>query len=494
MAEKDYQIERHFELWKDHNKQMGRWIFIVLLVAILIPWKVLHPYLMSSIQLTAQVEGLDTAKRNLSGIQNDESLVVKLETQLAEVKKKVADNSWGTPIQKLKKDFRELNRAYGRLIRKNPSEIVEILDSFEPVQMTSQMGQSTALPSDPASQARGQLLNTLAMLDIERSELFTNQSSLTSGSHNLAEFISKEEWETLLDTKIRGIPQQMADRAILNTVNGVYDNAIIPVQTIVEEKVYSRQTDVLRSQIEELKTQLENWKEKNLGQNRWYQTIGSKNSEIFRVTNTLNNWQREFKTNIEAKKADLKTEKATFENKARKANQQIQEIEEKQKSLREQLDSILPAWLNNLIKVEEMFQLYPIALLAIICFLGFKANLLRHHFLVIRQSLIPEKLVVQDPSASSVWTLIYRGPLGTIVTALLYFVITLVFWNLFETGTTLTVSWVANSTEEAWDFIKEDLGLILWLGRTIFLAALIGIATSLFLDWKNQKVFGVEKI
>jgi len=47
MAEKDYQIERHFELWKDHNKQMGRWIFIVLLVAILIPWIVLHPYLMS---------------------------------------------------------------------------------------------------------------------------------------------------------------------------------------------------------------------------------------------------------------------------------------------------------------------------------------------------------------------------------------------------------------------------------------------------------------
>ena len=103
MANKDFQMERHYELWKDHNKQMSRWVFAVLLVAILIPWKVLIPYLDSSTQLVQEREGLEKANDKLSGIKRNEDLVVKLESQLGEVKKKIENNSWGKPIQQLKK-------------------------------------------------------------------------------------------------------------------------------------------------------------------------------------------------------------------------------------------------------------------------------------------------------------------------------------------------------------------------------------------------------
>ena len=75
MANKDFQMERHYELWKDLNKQMSRWVFVVLLVAILIPWKVLIPYLESSAQLVQERENLEKANSKLSGIKRNEDYV-----------------------------------------------------------------------------------------------------------------------------------------------------------------------------------------------------------------------------------------------------------------------------------------------------------------------------------------------------------------------------------------------------------------------------------
>ena len=73
MANKDFQMERHYELWKDLNKEMSRWVFAVLLVAILIPWKVLIPYLESSAQLVQERENLEKANKphNSIGLRPD---------------------------------------------------------------------------------------------------------------------------------------------------------------------------------------------------------------------------------------------------------------------------------------------------------------------------------------------------------------------------------------------------------------------------------------
>ena len=491
MADKDFQMERHYELWKDHNKQMSRWVFAVLLVAILIPWKVLIPYLESSTQLAQEREGLEKANSKLSGIKSNEDLVVKLESQLGEVKKRIENNSWGKPIQQLKKDFRELNRAYRSLRRKDPAEIVSKIYSVVPVQKALQMGQSAPPPTEPNSQ----LLNDLARLNVQREELLANQSPSASSSSTLSFVISREEWKTLLNTKISNLPQKMADRAITETVEGVELHAINPVRGIIGDKDYSGKTAIfekLTGQIEGLETQLRNWKEENLGHNTWFQTLDAKDSEIRRITSTLDRWQRDFQTSIGAKKQMIQEEKSELLIQQVITKAEIKKNEAEQKRLETELKTMLPDWLRGFIDIKEIFQLYPLALIGIIGFLGFKATLLRHHFFVIRQGLIPNSLVEKDTSASSVWTLIYRGPLGTIITGLTYLVIILLFWNLFETGTALTEKWLTYNGEEAWPFIKEQSGFVLWLGRLIFLVGLIGIATSLFLDWKNRSVVGEQ--
>ena len=491
MANKDFQMERHYELWKDLNRQMSRWVFVVLLVAILIPWKVLIPYLESSAQLVQERENLEKANSKLSGIKRNEDLVVKLESQLGEVKKRNDQNSWEKPIQQLKKDFRVLNRAYRRLSRQDPAEIVRKIDSVAPVQMTSQMAQNRPVQAE----ANAQLLNDLASLDIQRDEILANQSPASSSSSTTPNVISKEEWKTLLNTKMSKLPQEMADRAIIDTVKGVELHAINPVRGIIEDKDYSGKNalfEKLTDQMEGLETQLKNWTEENLGHNTWFQTLEAKDSEIRRITSTLDRWQKKFQASIGTKKQMLQGEKSKLLIQQKITRTEINKNEAEQKRLETELETILPNWLSGFIDIKEIFQLYPLALMGIIGFLGFKANLLRHHFFVLRQGLIPGNLVEKDMSTSSVWTLIYRGPLGTTITGLTYLFIILLLWNLFETGTVLTENWLTYYGKEAWPFIKEQLGFVLWMGRLFFLAGLTGIAISLLLDWKNNKLPGEQ--
>ena len=491
MANKDFQMERHYELWKDLNKEMSRWVFAVLLVAILIPWKVLIPYLESSTQLVQERENLEKANTRLSGIKSNEDLIVKLESQLGEVKKRIDDNSWGDPIQQLKKDFRELNSAYGRLSRQDPAEIVRKIDRVAPVQMTSQMAQNRPV----LAETNPRLLNDLASLHIQRDEILANPSPASSSSSTTHKVISKEEWKTLLKTKMSKLPQEMADRAINNTVKAVKLHAINPVRDIIEDKDYSGENTLfekLTDQMEGLETQLRSWIEENLGHNTWFQTLETKNSEINRITRTLDKWQREFQTSIGAIKQVIQVDKSKLLSQQKIIRSEINNNEAEQKRLETELETILPNWLQGFIDIKEIFQLYPLALIGITGFLGFKANLLRHHFFVIRQGLIPKSLVESDASASSVWTLIYRGPLGTAITGLTYLIIILLFWNLFETGTALTEKWLTYNGEEAWPLIKEQSDIVLWMGRLFLLAGLLGIAISLLLDWKNNKSDGEQ--
>ena len=315
------------------------------------------------------------------------------------------------------------------------------IDSVAPVQMTSQMAQNRPIQAE----TNAQLLNDLARFNIQKEEILASQSPVASSSSSTHKVISKEEWKTLLNTKMSKLPQEMADRAIIDTVKGVELHAINPVRGIIEDKDYSGKNalfEKLTEQMEGLETQLKNWTEENLGHNTWFQTLEAKNSEIRRITSTLDRWQQKFQESIGTKKQMIQVEKSKLLTKQKIIRTEINKNDAEQKRLETELETILPNWLRGFIDINEIFQLYPLALMGIIGFLGFKANLLRHHFFVLRQGLIPGNLVEKDMSTSSVWTLIYRGPLGTTITGLTYLFIILLLWNLFETGTALTEKWL----------------------------------------------------
>lgn len=486
MPNKDFQMERHYELWKDHNKQMSRWVFAVILVAVLIPWKVLIPYLESSTNLVIQKASLVSANTQLGEIKNNEVLLASLIRQLGTIKTKIRDGSLGQPIETLKRDFRNLNSSYAFLKDKAPQDFFTSSGGGRSSQMNAQV-----TPNTPGIDAQDfqplEGLRELQMFHIPINALLEEGFS-DPGSRN-PKLLSKAKWQALLKKQLAELPQKMADKAILDTVATVNKHAIEPVREIVGNKELVGKTHVLEKltqQINTLETQVNTWKEKNLGNNQWYQTIRRKGQEIIKITSTIDGFKNEFLVSLEAKKDLIREEKKEYLHAQKDTKKMIQDLEADQQRLELDLKNVLPEWITGFVDIQEIFQLYPLALIGIIGFLGVKANLLRHHFVVLRQGLIPKDLVLQDPSASSIWTLIYRGPWGTLVTVFTYLAITLVFWNLFETGTTLTESWLVNAGEETWESITSHLTFILWLGRIIFFATLIGVGTAIFLDWKNK--------
>lgn len=485
MADKDFQMERHYELWKEHNKQMGRWVFVILFLAIYIPLKGLSPYLKSADDLVFIKEQLEGAEESLSKVSTGEKFLAELETQLGKVKKEIDSNSWVSSIEQLKKDFVRMDDAYSRLQAKTPAQLFEAIPRLTRDRVIQQTGVEISGPlSEDSPEA---VLNMdLIILGIRKEEMRAKTSPQPSFPITP---ISEEEFHALLETKRKEQPQRMADVAIIRTMEAVQTHAVNPVQDLL--KKYEGKTkylEALPALAKILMNDFNIWGKKYIGNKNWYKSVSAKDNEMAKVTATLEKWQETFLKDLNSRKNTVKKEKENFLSQKDQAKSQINDIKKEQTRLEEKMESVFPEWMRGFVDIKEMFQCYPLALLGIICFLGFKANLLRQHYHVIREGLIPKSLVTKDPSASSVWTLIYRGPLGTLVTALTYLVVILFLWNLFEAGINLTATWMARPENNAWPFIENFLTQIQWLGHTIFLATLLAFATILFLDWKNRNV------
>ena len=177
------------------------------------------------------------------------------------------------------------------------------------------------------------------------------------------------------------------------------------------------------------------------GRFEWYATVSAKFSRSDELTRKLSRWNAEADKVLNAQRAAVDHQKQELAADLKRLEQERSTNESERDTLRKRLDTYLPSWLRGLVSPEEMFTFYAPLLLSLAIVVAFKALLVRRHFTFFRDRIYPDHLARRDPSLSSSWTLVYRGPAGTMATAILFLGGTLLLWLVFEWGFALTQRW-----------------------------------------------------
>ena len=149
----------------------------------------------------------------------------------------------------------------------------------------------------------------------------------------------------------------------------------------------------------------------------------------------------------------------------------IEKLDAQQEKLETRMQKLLPEWLQELVSADQMLQLYPLALMGLMAAIGLQAFLVRSHYVVVRSGHESPDLAVQDPAVSSLWTLVYRGPVATVLTAGIYLSALGIVWLYFDGGCRLLRDWLASQPDTGWEFNRMASPGIRFFGHLLFLIA-----------------------
>jgi len=155
--------------------------------------------------------------------------------------------------------------------------------------------------------------------------------------------------------------------------------------------------------------------------------------------------------------------------------------EEAEKTLPEKLDAemnkILPNWISGIITVNQMM-LYPFLIIGIVIYMAIITFELTRHYRIMAKGLNISDATQSDAALSSLWTLTYRGRLGTFKTVAIYVGFVILMWYFYENGFVIFQKW--QNAESNGLLNHTGLNIVLWAGRLILLALLIAIVKKPF--------------
>ena len=147
--------------------------------------------------------------------------------------------------------------------------------------------------------------------------------------------------------------------------------------------------------------EMDRWVREHIGNRNWYETIQRKDRELKELTAFLRERQRAFLALVQEQQRALEPKKQLLEERQQKAQEQATAITKALSELSGKMQKVLPEWLRDLVSPEEMLQVYPVVLLFLVGFVGFKAGLVRHHYRVLCESLKGQGLSSPDWAMSS---------------------------------------------------------------------------------------------
>ena len=165
-----------------------------------------------------------------------------------------------------------------------------------------------------------------------------------------------------------------------------------------------------------LQVVIDDWERQMVGQS-WYRTRERKEQTITELGTTLETIQHEARKllaevlhSVDAARKDAVQSQAELASAIEAERQEIQQA----------LDEAIPAWAEGLMSVERMVPLYPWIMAALAAYLVASALVAAHHYhaMAKAEGWSPEDRC--DPLLTSIWTLTWRGPVGTAVTVLCY--------------------------------------------------------------------------
>lgn len=286
-----------------------------------------------------------------------------------------------------------------------------------------------------------------------------------------------KRYQTMREGYTREQYQQTADNTINTITEGLHDNVLSPLQQSVESLAdESARPQQLIQEINSLNQFIDDWKKNYTGKN-WYRTIGRKDETMYRLTEDINQRLRQFSRVIKNELNVIEQKKTVVDKELGKLNAKIDAESDKLKELDKQLQKILPEWLRGFIKIEQVIQLLPAALLFAVTFVIFLGlSLTRHYRIYIDNQKIGSE-ITRDPGMSSVWTLIFRGFTGTLLTVAAYSLFIVFNWLIFERTMALFLDWLIIDPSHAWLSSLAFWEAFVWIGRAGFALLLVFFIT-----------------
>jgi Fe2+ transport system protein B len=262
--------------------------------------------------------------------------------------------------------------------------------------------------------------------------------------------------------------QEEADKTVSQIGMMVLDLVNRPFEAFIADEHLGRVMPRLANELNDLPGVVDDWTQNNKGK-RWYVTRDQKEATVQALSSDL-----DYQLNIISNAID--SEQPNLENKRKDLKAQIEalvemKVAEKQK-LPEKLDAemkkILPKWIIGIITAEQLM-LYPFLIIGFVIYTFVIAfDLARHYRGMATELDIPD----EDVSAlSSIWTLTYRGRIGTLKTAGIYIGFIVLMWYFFENGFVIYRKYQNTESEMLVNSAVQNIAL--WVGRLVLLSVLI---------------------
>jgi hypothetical protein len=463
MAERDFRFDRHYELWKEQNKQITRWVYGTAIFATIVLLRVLVPYTDSSHKVSAGQAELAGLEAELGAIGAEQQALATLSQRLEAVRAAIDGQPWNAEKRQLIDGLRQLTEAYRMLSGASPVQVQQaIRETGPPVQAPiAQQMAPVSPPPHPVVQAV-----TVMGLDPER----------LAGA-------SPGEFRRLLEERLPLRAQEEADEKVRRIFQRVSAEVILPLERLLrEEPGAAGVLPALPATLAQTRSDMEQWLRQHLGNHEWFRTIRGKDQELGELTESLRRRQDALLTLVQDQQKRLEPRRKALAERQQQTQAQAAAIGRALADLNVKMQKLLPDWLRDLVLPEEMLQLYPLILLGLTGVIAVKAGLLRRHYLVVREGKRLGGLALRDGAVSSLWTLVYRGALGSAATCAMYFGGTALLWWLFERGSSLAAHWLSAQPAAAWPGVRDWLPVIRWLGRGLFAGAILGTAGTILGD------------
>ncbi|MCP5524441.1 MAG: hypothetical protein H7A46_23165 [Verrucomicrobiales bacterium] len=527
MNSHEFSEKRHQDLWIEQSRQVGRWIFGISVFAVLACVKVLGPFADLSERQVQAARNQRLAETRLAAAQADlEASQAALKTQtgtLAVVNGAAAvlkEEPWAGRKTELQEAFRRLRTDYEILESTSPGERREWLEETGPDSGSAAPPVGQLPPALRREGSRGEFGPPLA----SRSNLAAQvpPALLEPGPGSLAETRSPvlarraRQWEA---TEALGIGREQLRQAVaagsvdpllreqtIGRFAGEASNTVQLISSDIRQQVLAplaqRTRDLggsesLDQAVTDMDRILVDWQTHAATSADWWQTVQGKESVIGAIGDSLEQSRVRLEETLKAESERLEAGVKAEARRVRELSAQETDAEAARQqhageraALEQALDDLLPSWLRGLVSIENLFQGFPLALLGLAVFVAFKLLSVRRHFSWVQRANKLSGAALADPATSTLWTLTWRGPGGSLATAAGLMAFVLLSWALFEVGwreLAAGLQWV--DPADRW-FGSGLLRPIRWAAALVFVVMLVGIPTLLLRSRHRARLAG----
>jgi hypothetical protein len=297
-------------------------------------------------------------------------------------------------------------------------------------------------------------------------------------------------WDSAKDELIRfyanggGNQKEKANETIKQIADLIHAAIVEPLTVIVKGDGVS---DDLASLPKMVADAIEEWERGKLN-TKWYYRVASKEQAMDEVKDILLELRSQSKQIVQGAKLKIGEQTKPLENK-------LVEVRRKEKkisvSIQAALDDALPSWAGKLILAKTIVLFYPWILVGLAVYLvGSAVNASRHfHGMADEKGWTAEER--SDPLMSSMWTLTFRGAMGTAITLGVYSWVLLCLWYCFYLSQQYAqVEFITRLLNPGESQIGQKLNNIpIGLGHGLM--ALV-VVTCLVMPWRKNASIGAK--